>query len=56
MDKFRDIITHEKAPSYAVLTLSIVCGAIAVGVPAEVGGIFTILGLAFLMFRKALKD
>lgn len=52
MDKIKTIITHEKAPMYWGVILTLASAGFALGMPGEIGGIFTILGLAFYAFRK----
>jgi hypothetical protein len=51
----KKIVTHEKSPYYWGLGLTVVCAGFALGLPGEVGGLLTIVGLAFYGFRAKLK-
>lgn len=52
---WQKIFTHDKAPYWFGVGLTVSCFGFALGLPGEVGGILTIVGLAFYSFRAKLK-
>ena len=53
--KLLEMIKHDKAPFWVILFLTVMNAGFALGLPGEIGGVLTIIGAAFLVFRNMLK-
>lgn len=55
METVKKILTHDKAPVVVVGILTAFNFGTAIGMPYYIDGVLTILGIAFIVFRKQLS-